>query len=226
MDDELSEAHKLADEDLAPPPFGKLEIVVPGSPASVQSSKAVRDAYLASIKASLSRFHYVLIGQLMLEVVWLLPAKSRFETDAKADIDNCLKPIIDAFTGPSGLFINDCQLKGLYICWRSIESDAERLVFSFEFEPDQFSEREGLAFLRLEKGLCCPVNTTWPKAARAVWVNAMRTGGFFKAQFEKLGVSYLALAGMQGGGQPFHITRTGGFRVLSPEEFVAGAGDA
>ena len=159
-------------------------------------------------------------------VLPMVPAKSRYETDAKADIDNCLKPIIDAFTGPTGLFINDCQLKGLYICWRTIESGDERLIFTFEYDPDQYCERQGLAFLRLDKGLCCYVNTTWPKAARIAWVAAMKTGGFFKSQLEKLGVPYLALAGMQGGSQPFHITRTGGFPLLTEEEFIAGIDNA
>ncbi|MBX9721699.1 MAG: RusA family crossover junction endodeoxyribonuclease [Candidatus Obscuribacterales bacterium] len=209
-----------------PPPSGKLEIVVLGAPVSVQSTKAVRDTYLQQIWTLLAKFDYVLMGQLMLEVVWFVPAKSRYETDAKADIDNCLKPIIDAFTGPNGLFINDCQLKGLYICWRTSNSESERLVFTFEYDPDQYCPREGLAFLRLEKGLCCPVNTTWPKVARVAWISAMSTGGFFKVQLEKLGVTYLALAGMQGGSQPFHITRTGGFPLLTAKTFVAGASDA
>lgn len=168
----------------------------------------------------------MLTGQLKLEIVWLVPSKSRYETDAKADIDNCLKPIIDAFTGPTGLFINDCQLKGLYICWRTIDSKDERLVFTIEYDPDQWCQREDLAFLRLGKGLCCPVNTSWPKAVRVAWVAAMSGSGIFRAQLEKLGAPYLALADMQGGSQPFHITRTAGFPVLTEKEFVAGASNA
>lgn len=226
MSDELQEALDRANAGQAPSPFGKMELVVPGAPVSVQSTKTVRETYLGQIRSLLAKFDYVLTGQLMLEVVWLVPAKSRYETDAKADIDNCLKPIIDAFTGPTGLFINDCQLKGLYICWRTIESGEERLIFTFEYDPDQYCERQGLAFLRLDKGLCSPVNTTWPKAARVAWVAAMKTGGFFKAQLEKLGMPYLALAGMQGGSQPFHITRAGGFPLLTEEEFIAGTGNA
>lgn len=224
MLDELIEELDLANAGIASPPFGRMELVIPGAPVSVQSTKKVRDAYLATIKNELSRFRFVLTGQLMLEVTWLVPAKSRYETDAKADIDNCLKPIIDAFTGPDGLFIDDCQLQGLYICWRHTVSGDERLHFQFDFDPDQWCDKDGFAFIRLERGLCCPVNLAWPKLQRELWVQAMRTGEHHKEKLEKLGAPYLALAGMTGGSQPFHVTRTAGFPLLSPIDFASGVG--
>lgn len=223
MADELIEALDRADGGVAPSPFGRMNVVIPGAPVSVQSAKAVREAYLATIKSELSRFRFILTGQLSLEIEWLVPAKSRYEMDAKADIDNCLKPIIDAFTGPHGLFINDCQLKGLYICWRHIESSDEILHFQFDFDPDKWCEKENLAFIKLERGLCCPVSTKWPTPVREAWVEAMRAGEKSKAKLEQLGTPYLALASMAGGSQPFHMTRTAGFRVLSAEDFIAGA---
>ena len=222
MPDELIETIDQADTGKAPSPFGKLAVVIPGAPVSVQSTKTVRDAYIARIKSELARFSFVLTGQLMLDITWLVPAKSRYETDAKADIDNCIKPIIDAFTGPDGVFINDCQLKGLFICWRHIESGEEQLIFEITFDPDQWCDKTRLVFIRLERGLCCPVNTMWPKHLREGWVQAMRTGENFKAELELLGTPYLALAGMTGGNQPFHITRTAGFAVLSGEAFASG----
>ncbi|WP_061166572.1 RusA family crossover junction endodeoxyribonuclease [Caballeronia hypogeia] len=221
MHEELIDAINAANTGEAPSPFGKMEIEIPGAPVSVQSKQSVRDAYIATIKRPLSRFHFILTGQLVLDVTWLTPAKSRYETDAKADIDNCLKPIIDAFTGPDGLFINDCQLKGLYICWRHIESDNERLHFQFQFDSGQWCEKAGFAFIRLDRGLCFPVNRMWPKPMRKLWVEAMRAGEQQKARLEQLGTPYLALAGLTGGSQPFHITRTGGFTVFAPEEFAS-----
>lgn len=221
-DEPLLEALNEADAGVAPSSFGGLTVEILGAPVSVQAKKVVRDAYIAQIKAELSKFQFVLTGQIFLDVTWHVPAKSRYETDAKADIDNCLKPIIDAFTGPDGIMINDCQLKGLYVCWTDITSSNERLQFDFKFDADHFCDRDSLAFIRLDKGICCPVSTKWGKSERIVWVKAIQAGERFKAILEKAGVSYLALAAMTGGGQPFHITRTGGFTILSPEDFVAG----
>ena len=219
-DDELIEAIEKANLGLEPSPFGELRISVVGSPASVQSSKSVKRKYLGQINDALSRYKFVLTGQLVLDVVWLVPARSRYETDAKADIDNCIKPIIDAFTGPCGLFIDDCQLKGLYLCWRHIESGEERLDFEFKFDPIQWCNKDNLAFIRLDNALCALVDTTWPEKIKRLWVDLMKMGQERKTELEQINVSYLAVAGLLGGSQPFHRSRTGGFPVFSPEAFI------
>lgn len=225
MNDELvCELEKAAKGEI-PSPFGMAEFVVHGSPASVQSKKVVRDAYLASIKNQLAGLKYTLTGEIILNVTWLLPAKQRFETDAKSDIDNCIKPIIDAFTGPDGLFIDDCQLRGLYICWRHIESGGERLLFNFEFQGDQYALKEELAFVQLDGALCTPVNLNWPRAAKIMWTAMLQANQKSKEILEKLGISYPAVAGFLGGNQPFHRTRVGEFRVFSLREFSSSSMD-
>jgi Holliday junction resolvase RusA-like endonuclease len=145
MTDELIDELDRAKRGEIPSPFGKAEFTVKGSPASVQASKDTRNKYIHSIKTQFKNLDYILTGDIILNVTWLLPTKSRYETDAKADIDNCIKPIIDAFTGPDGLFIDDCQLSGLYICWRHIESKEERVVFEFEFVASEYCSRDSLA---------------------------------------------------------------------------------
>lgn len=219
--DELLKALDAADDGREPSPFGKLELMISGAPASVQSSKQVREAYLKGIKSQIENFKFLLTGELILNITWLLPAKSRFETDAKADIDNCIKPIIDSFTGNDGLFVDDCQLKGLYICWRHIESNDERLHFEFEFHPDEYCEKDGVAFLRLENNLCTHVNTKWPQSLRIDWVERMRANQVTKATLQELDYPYLALAGMLGG-RPFHVSRVRSFPLLSSAEFIDG----
>lgn len=222
MSDELLAELDRANRGEAPSPFGKAEFIVQGSPASVQSKKSVRDEYLKSIKEQFSKLQYLLTGEIILNVTWLLPAKQRFETDAKSDIDNCIKPIIDAFTGPDGLFIDDCQLRGLYICWRHIESGDERLIFEFEFQGDQYSLKEELAFVQLDGALCTPVNLNWPSAAKHMWAAMLAANQKSKEILERLGVAYPAVAGFLGGNQPFHRTRVNGFPVLSLCEFARG----
>lgn len=226
MSDELLEEIDLANKGKAPSPFGKSEFIVHGSPASVQSKKAVKDAYLDSIRKQFLNLEYILTGEIILNVTWLLPAKQRYETDAKSDIDNCIKPIIDAFTGPDGLFIDDCQLRGLYICWRHIESGDERLVFEFEFQGDQYALKEELAFIQLDGALCTPVNLNWPFAAKAMWAAMLAENQNSKAILENLGVSYPTVAGFLGGNQPFHRTRVSRFHVLSLSEFSCSKLDA
>jgi Holliday junction resolvase RusA-like endonuclease len=204
-----------------PFPFGRAEFTVKGSPASIQASKDTRDKYVHSIKTQFKDLDYILTGDIILNLTWLLPTKSRYETDVKADIDNCIKPIIDAFTGPDGLFIDDCQLRGLYICWHHIESEDEQVVFEFEFVASEYCTKNELAFVRLEGALCTPVNLNWPYAAKAIWVAMLKSNQASKDVLEKLGISYPAVAGFLGSSRPFHMTRVRGFKVVSPSEFLA-----
>lgn len=220
MSDELIEELDLANAGEVPSPFGKAKFVVRGSPASVQSKREIREAYLGVIKEEFQDLNYLLTGDLILNITWLLPAKDRYETDAKSDIDNCIKPIIDAFTGPDGFFIDDCQLRGLYICWRHIEPDDERLIFEFEFQSDQYSLKEELAFVQLHGPLCTPVNLNWPLAAKLLWAGMLKSNQASKSMLEKLGAPYPAVASFLGGSRPFHRTRVKGFKVLTLSEFT------
>ncbi len=221
MTDELDAELARENRGEVPSPFGRAEFTVKGSPASVQASKDTRDSYVRSIKNQFKNLKYILTGDIILNVTWLLPTKSRYETDAKADIDNCIKPIIDAFAGPDGLFIDDCQLRGLYICWRHIESTDEQVVFEFEFVADHYSLKDQLAFVRLEGALCTPVNLSWSYAAKLLWIDMLKFNQSQKDTLEEAGISYLDAAGFLGSIRPFHMTRVNGFKVMSPSEFLA-----
>jgi Holliday junction resolvase RusA-like endonuclease len=206
----------------APSPFGRLEFSVEGSPSSVQAAKAVRDAYVASIRQHFSNLKFLLTGEIMLELTWYISAQDRYETDAKADIDNCIKPIVDALAGPQGIMIDDCQIRGLYVCWRHSETGTEHLDFQLEFGPDDFTARDELAFVRLGNALCTPVNRDWPAEARAVWAEMLKKMEASKAGLARLGTSYLPLAGLLGTPRPFHATRLRHFPIISLDEFVRG----
>jgi Holliday junction resolvase RusA-like endonuclease len=221
MTDELIEELDRTKRGEIPSPFGRAEFTVNGSPASIQSSKDTREKYVHSIKTQFKNLDYILTGDIVLDVTWFLPTKSRYETDAKADIDNCIKPIIDAFTGSDGLFIDDCQLRGLYICWNHIEYGDERVVFEFKFVASEYCSKDELAFVRLEGALCTPVNLNWPYAAKVIWAGMLKSNQASKDVLEKLGISYPAVAGFLGSSRPFHRTRVKGFKVVSLSEFLA-----
>ena len=51
-DEPLLEALNEANAGLAPSPFGELTVEIHGAPVSIQSKKAVRDAYIAQIAQS------------------------------------------------------------------------------------------------------------------------------------------------------------------------------
>lgn len=220
-DDELLELLDQCRQGKIPSPFGDMEFIVKGPPASVQARKEERDRYIGSIKEMFRGLKYFLIGNILMDITWHIPAKSRYETDASVDIDNCIKPIIDAFTGVDGLFINDCQLDGLYICWMHIVSNDEQLHFRLRFSPDDYSAKDGIAFVRLDKGLCTPVDLNWPQNIKSLWRNLLEERQDIKNRIEEMGADYLYVAGLLGNSRPFHITRVQGFRIITLDEFAS-----
>ncbi|MBD2124283.1 RusA family crossover junction endodeoxyribonuclease [Trichocoleus sp. FACHB-262] len=214
-DDELLKAIEFANEGKAPPPFGSLEFTIPYSPVSIQAKKQGKDEYIERVRTAFAGKDYLLIGDISIELRWWISAKSRYETDASADIDNVLKPTIDALTGPSGLFIDDCQVRSLHIAWSHSMSGNEYIEVRIDFIPDEWASRDDIVFIDVGQGLCVLAPKSLSTEAKTVWTDLLTKMTLFKEKFLSLGVAYPSVAGFQGAPRPFHKTRVKGFKVVS-----------
>lgn len=86
---------------------------------SIQSQKATRDELCSIIQKQLLPFEWICVGSVNLEFLWYLHGTQRQETDKVGDIDNIIKPIIDALTGERGLLVDDSQIGSLHTFWNS-----------------------------------------------------------------------------------------------------------
>ncbi|MUG92752.1 RusA family crossover junction endodeoxyribonuclease [Scytonema sp. UIC 10036] len=86
---------------------------------SVQSKKAYKEQICNLIQKELSKFKWIISGSVNIDFTWYLHAVERQETDKVGDIDNITKPILDSLIGPSGVIIDDAQIKALYTYWLS-----------------------------------------------------------------------------------------------------------
>src|ERR1035438_2459116 len=92
------------------PPFsGELTFVVEGPPVSQQSRRSEKDTFAKSIRAQMSECGYLISGDVRIYIEWTLHEQDRYESDAAPDVDNILKPLLDALCGPEGVLIDDCQ---------------------------------------------------------------------------------------------------------------------
>lgn len=218
-DDELLEAIECANAGKAPSPFGSLEFIIPCSPVSIQAKKQGKDEYIERVKAAFAGKDYLLIGDITLELRWWISAKSRYETDASADIDNVLKPTIDALTGPKGLFIDDCQVRSLHIAWSHSMSGNEYIEVRIDFIPDAWASRDDIVFIDIGQGLCVLAPKSLPIGAKTLWIDLLTKMTFFKDKLLSLGAAYPSVAGLQGAPRPFHKTRVKGFKVVSIDQY-------
>lgn len=96
-----------------PSPFGEILLKIEASPASMQSRKEAIEALQKAVREHTTKYKFLLTGDVNVEITWHFHERGRYESDASADIDNLLKPMLDAFCGPEGLIVDDCQIRSL-----------------------------------------------------------------------------------------------------------------
>jgi Holliday junction resolvase RusA-like endonuclease len=79
---------------------------------SFQAPAAKKAGIVAAIRAAIAHCDYLLGGDVKLEVRWAISVRDRYERDSSADVDNIVKPMLDALSGPDGLLIDDRRLPG------------------------------------------------------------------------------------------------------------------
>lgn len=203
-----------------PPEFGEIEFHLHVPPIS-QQAKAVDKKRISSlVRSYTSPFQYLLDDDVTVDIEWQVHEKSRWETDASADVDNIMKPLLDGLCGPEGIIIDDCQIRSLSSTWFGWIIDDHRVTIRIKYDPDHFCLKDGLVFVRLQGALCYPV----PKEVRKtgvtlLWLDSLKNALTSRQVLEQFTGNYYPARYLLPRGF-FHRTRLKGFRVYTPEELV------
>jgi Holliday junction resolvase RusA-like endonuclease len=176
-----------ATDGIEPSPFGELQLSFPISPASIQSSAARKEAQQQLIKAELARFRFLLTGDVQVEVTWVYNAKARYESDTSPDVDNILKPLLDALTGLDGILVDDCQVNAIGASCIS-GAGPERVEVTVKHGPDDFIAKVGLVFIDVGRALCVPVTERLPLEVLQVVVGAIENMLELRTKMDGFGV--------------------------------------
>lgn len=152
-----------AKENTEPPSTGELHLSFSIAPVSIQSKSERRAAQRRFIAAALSGYRFVITGEVQVAVTWHSSEWSRYESCTTPDVDNVVKPLLDALVGPEGVVVDDCQMNTVVASYAATigpESVAVRLTF----DPGACLPKEGLVFVELGHSLCAPVSTKLPGA--------------------------------------------------------------
>jgi hypothetical protein len=153
------------------------------------------------------------------DIEWMLHESNRWETDASADVDNIVKPLLDALCGPDGVLIDDCQVRSFSSTWMSWDKHEDRVLIRIKYDADHYMPKDGLVFVRIKDALCYPVPREVREKALSVWIGWLRTALASRSVLERLTgeyypARYLAPRGF------FHRSRLKGFAVYTPEELA------
>lgn len=200
-----------------PPEFGEIEFSLNVPAVSRQATVRAKQELIALVRTFTRPLEYVLDDDVTVDIEWTLHESSRWETDASADMDNIIKPLLDALCGPEGILIDDCQVRSFSATWMSWMKQADLVTIRIKYDADHYMPKDGLIFVRIQDALCYPVPKEVREKALTVWITWLKTAVASRHVLEKLTgeyypARYLAPRGF------FHRTRIKGFPVYSPEE--------
>jgi len=202
-----------------PPEYGEVLIDLNIPPVSQQARGEVKQAFQEAIRQRLIPFQFLLTGEVSISVEWSVNEWDRYETDRSPDVDNILKPLMDALTGPRGIIIDDNQVQRVSCHWVHTASKGERLAITIGYHPGEWLNKAGLYFVQLEGALCVPISSDMPEEFKVVVIERYQDALRMRREAVERGIDYETASVIMPIQRMFHRTRLRDFRVLNLDEF-------
>jgi Holliday junction resolvase RusA-like endonuclease len=141
------------------PDAAHIEIVSARDPLSLQASATRKASLKADLAAVVARETTgVFTGDVEVTIEWFVSQQVRYGTHMVADLDNIVKPLLDAVTGPDGVMIDDNQVQSLRVSWLDPYDPKARFRLILEAtSPDEYLPRNGLFFVEFSPERCFPI---------------------------------------------------------------------
>jgi hypothetical protein len=145
---------------------GKVEVRSAISPISLQAGRP----RLADLKAMLGQAigegsDFLMTHDVEVTLTWFVSEHNRYQTHTAADLDNVIKPLLDAATGPEGVMIDDNQVQSIRAAWMTPGSWGEGFDLTIEsLNPEDTIQREGTAFVEFAPDTCYVLPGAYPEA--------------------------------------------------------------
>lgn len=207
----------------APLEGGILTIEVPVAPVSFQAVAPRKAAVTAPLRTIVEPCSYLLSGDVKIAIQWWISARDRYESDDSADVDNIVKPILDALCGPEGILIDDCQVQELVCYWSGGYENPlqQRVRIEVKHNPEEWLSKRDLVFLQVDRALYLPMHDGWPPPVVMSMAEAYIR--MFEGARHMLdgGASPQSANQMRPGQRVFHRSKLGAFRRTTIEELRA-----
>jgi Holliday junction resolvase RusA-like endonuclease len=195
---------------------GHVVLRLPIKPVSLQSNRKKKEVVTSEIQSITSKFSFILVGDVKIDVEWQIHEKERYESDSSADVDNILKPILDALSGSKGVLIDDCQVQAVSCHWIDWNRDDQQITIRIKmFDSDEWLLRDGIVFAHMGKGLCYPIVINRGDAQWALNIlESLENQIVRREELLEQGFDYYAARGIMSVQRVFHISRVQEFDVI------------
>lgn len=197
---------------------GRIDVASVVDPLSLQAATARKSAFKDALRSAVAASTTLMfVHDVELTMIWYVDEARRYQTHLIADIDNVIKPILDAMTGPTGVLIDDNQIQSIRVSWRS--PTRQGLAFDVVLQalhPDHRVRRAGLSFVEFTADRCYLLPGGLSEGARTAVVRLLRNQVRTSASLLGDGVLPEVAAQSLPLTRPFPRARLGAFPI-SPE---------
>ncbi len=199
---------------------GRVEIHSAVDPITLQADGARKKLFQQALGAAVDKAtEGIFTHDVEITLVWLIEETRRYQTHLVADLDNVLKPILDAVTGPNGVLIDDNQVQSIQASW---VTPGPRTGFELTLEalhPDEYVTRAGLSFIEFSADRCYmlygSLGASGANAVVAAYRHMVNAYGVMRAQ----GIPEHAARSVLPAARPFPRARLGRFPLRRDLEF-------
>jgi len=202
---------------------GRIVLCLPIKPVSLQANRKKKEVVTSEIQNITSKFSFILVGDVQIDIQWQIHEQERYESDSSADVDNILKPILDALSGSEGVLVNDCQVQAISCHWIDWARDEQQITIQIQmFGNDEWLLKDGLVFAHMGKGLCYPIvlKGIEPQCALDI-LKSLENMLIRREELLDKGASYYHAQGIMSVQRVFHISRVQEFNVVQLADLKA-----
>lgn len=212
--------------DSLPPENGEITLEINKQPVSSNSKNRARgnngskrDDLKKYVSSIISETEYYLSGDVKIEIEWYVSEQTRYESASALDIDNIIKPLIDAISGVKGILIDDNQVQPITCCWYDLNPrQTEHIIIRIKFDPREHIAKRGICFIEHEKGFCFPV---WESEPIGIMKERIKTDEKlikYRYELESKGLPYAKAKYMMPMQRVFHHSRLKSFKIIKLEK--------
>lgn len=202
-----------------PPETGEIEFIIDRPPVSLQSKGNRKKEFKEHVAAKVDKAGFLLSGDVSVRIQWSVHEQKRYETCTSADVDNIVKPLLDAICGPKGILIDDNQVQAIECFWvDSYEYDREQIDIRIKYIPDEYLPKKDLSFICMEKNICIPFWKNHRPEELAIFISAHEQMLASRDKMIDAGMNYYESKEVMSVQRVFHKSRLKGFDIKNVDE--------
>ncbi|WP_081650675.1 RusA family crossover junction endodeoxyribonuclease [Paucidesulfovibrio longus] len=146
-----------------PPTKSRIDLTGP-TPVSFQGGGTKKALIKEMLQAQTIEIPWIWVEDVEVQIEWRINDLERYEYPKTPDLDNILKPIIDALCGPNGIIIDDCQIVSITATCLGgfVEGyngfDVSLFFPDIYFQNNRYILKNNLEFVDIGQGLFVPID--------------------------------------------------------------------